>query len=66
MQNNLPGFKRFAQRRKIDIGQWIDNVIAARHADLEQAKFFAIGMETVCFRIDGNAVDRLELLKEIE
>jgi hypothetical protein len=49
--------ERVAQRRKIDIRQRIDNEIAARNADLKQAKFFAVAVKTVRFGVESDAVD---------
>ena len=65
MQNNFLLLQKRAQRRQIDIGQRIDQQILARNADLKQAKFFPITMQTVRFRIDRHAIDRIDLRKQL-
>ncbi len=65
LQNNLFFLQQLAQRRQIEIGQRIDQKIPFPRTDLEQTKFLAITMQTVRFRIYGDAIDRLEVMKQL-
>lgn len=60
VQNDLFFGEGGAERRKIDIGEWIDNDVAVRQTDLKQAKLFTIGMETVGFGVDRDTVSRID------
>ena len=60
----LPNHVRVS-RLKIDIGQWIDNVISTRQTDLEKTKFLSITMKTVGFGIDRHAIDLFKLRKQL-
>src|SRR5439155_27076502 len=57
VQNNFFSLQRSAQRRQIDIGEWINNLIPARQADLEKTKLLSITMEAIGFGIDRHAID---------
>jgi len=57
VQNNFFSLERSAQRRQIDIGEWIDNVVPSRQADLEQTKLLSITMKAIGFGIDRHAID---------
>ena len=48
--------ERFAQRRKIDIRERIDDCVVLRNADLKQTKFLAVRMQAVCFCIHCHAL----------
>src|SRR5207248_1440397 len=57
VQNNFFSLQRSAQRRQIDIGEWIHNIIPARQADLEQTKLLSITMKAIGFGVDRHAID---------
>ena len=65
MKDDLFVRKRVAQRRKIDIRQWIDNEITARNSDLKQTKLFAVAVKTVGFRIERDSLNWLKLGKQL-
>ena len=49
--------KRRGEWRKIKAGERIDQIILAVETQLQQTKFLEIGMQTVRFRIDCDAID---------
>src|SRR5205814_2084918 len=57
VQHDLLVAERSTERCKIDTSQRIEDVIAVRQTDLKQAKFFPIGMKTVGFGVDRDALD---------
>ena len=65
MKHDFFARERVSQRRKIDIGQRIDNDVMPRRADLEQTEFFPITVKTVGFGINRDAIDRFKLWKQL-
>src|SRR5712691_9859177 len=65
MQDNLFRLQSSAQWCKIDIGQWVNDVVAPGQAKLHQAKLLAIGMKTVGFGVDRHALNWFNLLEQI-
>ena len=65
VQNNFTRLQCLTQRFQIEIAQWVDNEIAnqrgGRNADLHQAKFFPVRMQTVCLCIYRDPIGRLNL-----
>jgi hypothetical protein len=65
MQNNFLSLQRGAQRRKIDIAQWIDNIISPWEADLQQTELLAIAVKAVGFGIERHAIDIFNLQEQL-
>ena len=64
LEHNLFRRERAGERREIHVGQRINQVIVPGNANLDQAKFFEITMETVGLGIDGDAVDVIQFRKQ--
>src|SRR5438128_12678026 len=62
MHDNLFRLQSSAQWCKIDIGQWVNDVIAPEQADLHQTKLLAIRMKTIGLGVDCNPVSAFNLL----
>ncbi len=53
-----------AQRRQIEAGQRIDQVIVTAETELDEAKLFEITVQTVGLGIDRDAIERLQLRED--